>query len=418
MHARLLLRPAVLCLGTSACTLLAQPDENLLFAALHGTSSSVASGTTSGAGGDGGGSPGSGGAGGDGGGGRGGAGGGRDACDGHVESAAPPDVVTLLPGVVVHTLAGSEVPGDSDGEGSEARFDNPVNLAFEDEAETRLLVADFERGLVRRITRTGVVTTVVAARDGFLRPFGIARGADGAIYVETDGNTDEQIGGATGTLWRLGPSGLGGPRVVVENVGRPRGLVGWGTSIAAADVEAHVVRRLDAGSLVDVAGVAGCAGFVDGLADEARFEVPYGMATDAEGAIVIADRGNHAIRRITPDGFVMTIAGTGSPGLVDGTLGDAQFRDPIDVAVDGAGRIVVSDAGNHRLRRIDEQSGEVVTLAGDGEAGFADGAGSEARFFGQEGLEVTSDGRRVYVADGTGGLPSRPYHRIRVVEVP
>lgn len=416
MHALPLLRPAILCLGTSACTLLAQPDEELLFAAVYGSSTSGGStSTASSGGGDGGSPPGSGGAGGEGG--QGGSGG-RDACDGLVESPPPPDAVVSVPGVVVSTLAGSEIPGHADGSGAAARFDNPVGVAFEDASESRVLVTDFERGLVRRVTRTGVVTTVVPPQDGFFRPFGIARAADGAVFVETDGNTEEQLGDATGTLWRLGGSGLGGPRVVLENVGRPRGLVGWQGTLAAADVIRHVVRKLEGQALVDVAGVDGCAGFVDGMAEEARFEVPYGMAVDREGAIVIADRGNHAIRRITPDGFVMTIAGTGSPGMVDGSLGDARFREPIDVAIDDAGRIVVSDVGNHRVRRIDEDAGEVVTLAGDGEPGFADGTGIGARFFGQEGIEVTRDGRRIYVADGTGGLPSRPYHRIRLVEVP
>jgi len=166
-----------------------------------------------------------------------------------------------------------------------------VNLAFGDEAESRLLVADFQRGLVRRVTRTGVVTTVVPPRDGFFRPFGITRGADAAIYVQTDGNTDEQIGDATGTLWRLGPSGLGGPRLVLENVGRPRGLVGWGTSIAAADIEAHVVRRLEGESLVDGAGVAGSAGLVHGPARRARPGGAYGQAIGGEGARLSASTG-------------------------------------------------------------------------------------------------------------------------------
>jgi DNA-binding beta-propeller fold protein YncE len=103
--------------------------------------------------------------------------------------------------------------------------------------------------------------------------------------------------------------------------------------------------------------------------------------------------------------------------MKDGPRLSAKFFHPRDVAIDNAGNVYVSDVGNHRIRRIDPQ-GRVQTVAGDGTAGFQDGAGAQARFFGQEALDVTPDGKTIYVADGNGGQPAEPYHRIRRVTLP
>ena len=81
--------------------------------------------------------------------------------------------------------------------------------------------------------------------------------------------------------------------------------------------------------------------------------------------------------------------------------------------MDRAGELFVTDLGNHCIRVVDPE-GVVATLAGDGTEGHVDGPGMQARFVGQEGLEVSPDGRTVYVADGdrSVGLPS---HFIRVI---
>jgi DNA-binding beta-propeller fold protein YncE len=181
----------------------------------------------------------------------------------------------------------------------------------------------------------------------------------------------------------------------------------------------HAVRRLDMGDLDmgDFAGMWNCPGYADGQGDEARFYLPYDLATLSNGDLVIADQGNHAIRRITADGTVTTIAGTGHPGMVDGDLDMAQFDSPRALAVDGD-MIYVSDLDNHRIRRIDLAAATVQTLAGDGTPGFVDGAGQDARFFGQEGLAVSADGTQLIVADGTQGNVGEPFNRIRAINLP
>lgn len=156
------------------------------------------------------------------------------------------------------------------------------------------------------------------------------------------------------------------------------------------------IRRISpAGSVTTVAGER--AGFADGSRTAARFRTPSGLALDLDGRIYVADTGNHAIRRITPEGVVTTLAGNGSPGYRDGPGGVAQFNGPVGVAVDEAGTVYVADTYNDRIRTI-APDGQVRTLAGGGEPGFVDGSGREARFDTPTGIAVTVRGD-VFVAD-------------------
>ena len=106
---------------------------------------------------------------------------------------------------------------------------------------------------------------------------------------------------------------------------------------------------------------SGSAGFADGAGAAAQFNNPVGVAVDGEGSIIIADHGNHRMRKITPDGTVSTLAGSGSAGFADGAGAAAQFNGPWGVAVDGEGMIIIADEGNNRVRKI-TPDGTVSTL--------------------------------------------------------
>src|SRR5688572_3936787 len=123
-------------------------------------------------------------------------------------------------------------------------------------------------------------------------------------------------------------------------------------SIYVADAgRAQRVRRIAPdGTVTTVAG--GELGYRDGPASTARFDTPSGLAFDAGGGVLVADTGNNAIRRIAPDGSVTTVAGDGIPGYLDGPARQARFRGPTGIAVDAAGRIIVADAYNDRIRAI------------------------------------------------------------------
>lgn len=127
-----------------------------------------------------------------------------------------------------------------------------------------------------------------------------------------------------------------------------------------------------------VATLAGAPepGNADGIGRNARFDAPTGLALDAQGNLYVADCRNHRIRMISPRGFASTVAGS-EAGYADGPVAQARFNLPCGVAVGPDGAIYVADTGNHRIRRI--HNGQVVTLAG-GAPGMADGTGAAARF--------------------------------------
>jgi hypothetical protein len=145
------------------------------------------------------------------------------------------------------------------------------------------------------------------------------------------------------------------------------------------------------------------AGLQDGPGTTALFRSPEGVAVDNSGNVYVADTGNHVIRKITPAGFVSTVAGKvangfGVAGFADGPAANAQFNAPTGVAVDNDGAIYVADNFNNRIRKI-SPAGDVSTLAGTGAAGFADGSGNTAQFSGPFKVAVSGPGDIVYVAD-------------------
>ncbi|MEX0288546.1 MAG: sterol desaturase family protein [Flavobacteriaceae bacterium] len=164
-----------------------------------------------------------------------------------------------------------------------------------------------------------------------------------------------------------------------------------------ADEENHVIRKISPeGEVSTYAG--GVRGFADGTGAAAQFNHPTGLAIDQQNNLYVADSWNHKIRRISPEGEVVTIAGT-DQGYADGFAVDAQFRFPKDLAVDSRGIIYVSDTGNHRIRKIENvlETNWVTTLAGIGK-GHVDGPGTEARFNRPNGI-VMFDSGRMLIAD-------------------
>jgi hypothetical protein len=146
--------------------------------------------------------------------------------------------------------------------------------------------------------------------------------------------------------------------------------------------------------VITIAGSGG-VGMDDGPALSATFDEPRGIAVDTTGKVYVADLFNNAVRTVSA-GTVSTLAGTGDPGLVNGPAASAKFSYPTDVLVSG-GAVYVADRNNHLIRRI--SGGQVTTFAGIGTPGLVDGdASSTAQFNIPIGLAI-GPGGVIYIAD-------------------
>lgn len=160
----------------------------------------------------------------------------------------------------------------------------------------------------------------------------------------------------------------------------------------------HVIRKVTpAGVVTTFAGSIGQTGTADGVGPAARFNTPVAITSDSAGNLYVTS--NCAIREITPDATVTTLAGSsGNCGSVDGIGSAARFDYLVGITRDNGGNLYVTDTGNYTIRKI-TPAGAVTTLAGSaGQRGGVDGVGAAARFAGPLGIAVNSTGT-VYVGD-------------------
>lgn len=309
----------------------------------------------------------------------------------------------ITPAGVVTTLAGGSGQGTTDGTGTAAKFHEPHGIAI-DSAGT-LYVADYENHLVRKVTSAGVVTTLAGGADAlgyvdgqgtaarFMALQGIAVDSAGNVYVTESGNKDVRKISPSGLVTTLasGPGKFGGPQgLAIDTSG----------NLYVGDYSANVVRKVTSTGLVSVyAGTAPTAGSSDGTTSTALFNGPWGVAIDSSNNIYIGDTLNNTVRKISPSGTVTTLAGLpGRTSSVDGSASTARFEDPYAIAADGSGNLYVADATDHSIRKI-TSDGTVTTMAGKGGSfGSTDGTGNAARFKNPLGIAADSAGN-VYVAD-------------------
>lgn len=173
-------------------------------------------------------------------------------------------------------------------------------------------------------------------------------------------------------------------------------------TVFVADSFNHKIRKLTSDGTVTTLAGSGSIGSADGTGSAASFNYPVGIATDARGNIYVTDSGNFKVRMVSPAGTVTTLAGSGSIGSVDATGAAASFSNLGGLALDASGNVYVVDMGNNTIRKI-TQAGVVTTIAGSGAVGASNGSASSATFFGLFGIAVDSSGT-VYVSDSGNGL--------------
>jgi len=323
-------------------------------------------------------------------------------------------VFTYVYTATVSTLAGSGTAGSADGLGTAAQFHAPAALAID--ANGTLFVADLGNSLIRKVSLSGSVSTWAGSIPGgyvdssnglaakFFNPSGIQVDAPGNCYVgDQINNTIRKISpsGAVSTLAGNTTAGFQDASGTAAKFFSPSGLaVDSVGNVFVADWGNSIIRKVTpSGVVTSFAGNLN-TGLVNGNGTAARFNRPNDVAFDKNGNLYVADSYNNAIRKITPAGQVSTLAGTGQKGFADGAGDSAQFSSPSGIAVDAAGNVYVADFGNFRIRMI-TPSGRVSTVAGLSEAGTADGNAVTAQFKAPAGLALDPKGN-IYVADYQG----------------
>ncbi len=223
---------------------------------------------------------------------------------------------------------------------------------------------------------------------------GVAIGADGSIIVTDRGNNRIRrikagnvtaIAGATTAGYVEGTGAAARFRLPWRAVEDAQG------NIFVADRDNHVIRKITPAGVVSTVAGTGTSGFADGPAAAAQFNQPLDIVVDAAGNLYVADNLNHRIRKISASGEVTTLAGSGTAGFANGTGTAAQFRNPSGLEIDKDGNILVADRLNHRIRKV-TQAGVATVVAGDGNSGYLDGDAAGARFADPYGITVDASG--------------------------
>ncbi|WP_439145174.1 RICIN domain-containing protein [Streptantibioticus silvisoli] len=240
-------------------------------------------------------------------------------------------------------------------------------------------------------------------------PYEVLVDSTGALYVSEFGNHRVRKITADGkirTIAGTGPKGFGGDcgPAVSAQLNTPRGMAvdSMGT-VYIADSENHRVRKVTADGRIHTVAGTGTKGFGGdgGPATAAQLDNPSGVTVDSTGILYVAELNNRRVRQITPEGKISTVAGTGTEGS-DGDGGpaaSAQLNRPRGVVVGRAGELYIADAGSHQVRKI-TSDGKIHTVAGTGTKGFSGDGGpaTAAQLDNPFGLVVDSIGT-LYIAD-------------------
>jgi serine/threonine protein kinase, bacterial len=305
----------------------------------------------------------------------------------------PPDLVPPCTGITVSTLAGTGIPGYTDGPGNMAQFQLAKGITAD--AQGTLYVAEAKH--VRKVLADGTTSTLSSGVSGGTQFLGLSRIAHtfGDFWV---------IDVTNDTLFRI--SGTQTSVVLLSGALNAVGANPTNSKIYTADTQTCDldVVNFSTTMLDHFSGVTATCGSMDGTAATAQFSTPRAdLVFDATGKMYVADLGNLRIRAVAADGSVTTLAGS-TQGHTDAVGAAAQFDNPTGIAVDNQ-RQMLYVADNTTIRAV-TFAGGVTTLVGS-VSGFVDGNGCVARFGKLDGI--------VYFA---GALYAVDIERIRKIVLP
>ncbi|GCD47380.1 NHL repeat-containing protein [Streptomyces paromomycinus] len=306
-----------------------------------------------------------------------------------------------VPVGTIVTVAGTGAAG-FEGDGGpavQARLNGP-RIALD--RAGNLYVSEVNNHRVRKVGTDGVISTIAGtgtyglSGDGgpataaqLAQPLGIAVDGAGNVYVAEWANGRVRKVTPQGIITTLAGGGSGGDggRAVDASLSYPFAVaVDTAGNVYVTERFGQRVRKITAdGGIHTVAG-SGTAGFSGdgGPATAAQLNSPKGLGVDSAGNLYIGDQDNQRLRKVDTRGVITTVAGTGSPGYVrdGGPAADTRVNTPEGSVVDSAGNLYFADGGNHRVRKI-RTDGTVVTIAGNGTGGY-------------EGDEVPADSTTLY----------------------
>jgi sugar lactone lactonase YvrE len=272
----------------------------------------------------------------------------------------------ISPDGVVSTFAGNGEKGTVDGSARKARFNTPSGVRSD--GKGNLFVFSYEENSIRIVGPGTTVRSLVKSREEGYR--------DGSLV-------EARI---------RAPRGL-----VFDSHGNTFFTDCWNHRIRKITPEG-IVSTLAGGGPT---GVEAKATWRDGVGTEARFFAPCGLAVDKEDNLYVADAENHRIRKITPAAVVTTIAGSGfsgeeGRGFADGPVAQSRLNTPTELQVTNDGTVYFSDTYGNRIRKISPE-GIVSTVAGTGEAGLQDGPVDKAQLNYPRGIVLR--GKTILFAD-------------------
>ncbi|NOQ80294.1 MAG: hypothetical protein GQ546_12955, partial [Gammaproteobacteria bacterium] len=323
---------------------------------------------------------------------------------------------------IINTIAGTGVDGYSGDEGlaTQAQLSYPYGLTID--YNGNLYIADTDNSSIRKITPEGIITTVAGTGDyGYSgdggeatqaqldMPYGLTTDSAGNLYIADTYNnrirkvTPEGIISTIAGTGEYGYSGDGGLAVQAQ-LDSPYDLtIDNAGNLYIADTYNYRIRKVTPEGIISTIAGTGDYGFSGdgGLATQAQLDDPHGISIDAAGNLYIADTYNNRIRKVTPEGIISTIAGTGSYGFSGdgGFATQAQFDEPWALTIDSAGNLYIADVYNNRIRKVSPE-GIITTVAGTGNYGDGGDGGlaTQAQLDEPYGLTMDSAGN-LYIAD-------------------